>query len=172
MKKESKSDDEHRRLTYLFLTLPYPERMEIIVKLNLLEDGDERLGEVEAHRILFQRAEEQGKLCKLWDSVVSQHSSLGNSVVSQHSSLGNIDPYEMVPVGWRCPVNQYTVVSFCLPGGKGLRRFMVKIKYDNCPPKQDYSTTRRYMHVLADYFQEKKRIKEPIKSIPENEGRI
>lgn len=59
------------------------------------------------------------------------------------------DPFKTIPLGWRCPVNKYTVAGFC--SRKTLLGLMVNIRYDNEPPTVLSSTTRDYLSVVQDY---------------------
>lgn len=64
--------DYRRRLTYLFLTLPYVTRLTIALRLNLIREEDEKIsgnGGILFSRY-FHRAEEAGKLGSLWKETV------------------------------------------------------------------------------------------------------
>lgn len=59
------------------------------------------------------------------------------------------DPFKAIPVGWHCPINQYTVMAFCC--SKRIFSMMAMIRYDNEPPSIVCSTTRDYLDVCEDY---------------------
>lgn len=62
-----------RRLTYLFLTLPYHVRIRIAQQLELLHDEDKGLHDSELFKRFFQRAKENNLLERLWSEVEDAH---------------------------------------------------------------------------------------------------
>jgi predicted phosphodiesterase len=65
--------DANRRLTYRFLLLPYYQRTEIAVKLDLARDEDRDVGETERAGLFLKRAVAAGRLADLWDEVERRH---------------------------------------------------------------------------------------------------
>ena len=57
----------------------------------------------------------------------------------------NKDPYDIIPIGFKG--NGYTLIGFCSPAGKGIKRLMARIKYD-----KGGKTTLNYLTVLYHYF--------------------
>lgn len=55
------------------------------------------------------------------------------------------DPHKVVPNGFS--TNTYTVIGFCSPAGKEIKRLMVNIRYSN-----GAETTRDYLNVLKDFL--------------------
>jgi hypothetical protein len=64
-----------RQLIHHFLDLPRYTQEEIAQTLGLLEDGDSEILEDQWCGVLFQRADESGKLRELWDEVERRHES-------------------------------------------------------------------------------------------------
>ncbi len=83
-----------RRLSYLFLTLPYSERMEVIAKMGVLQPDDERLEKRKRYKELFERSMEQGRLSDLWDAVACFHGG-----ASRENPFVNLVETERVEVG-------------------------------------------------------------------------
>ena len=65
---------ELRRLNYLFLTLTYPEQMRILVNLDLLRHGDEKLdARMELPDVIYERAKLEMKLGDLEKAVDNRY---------------------------------------------------------------------------------------------------
>jgi len=66
-------EDHERRLTYLFLTLPFRHQMEIIQKLKLLTDEDSAMADSALFALAFARARDKQLLELLWSETAKRH---------------------------------------------------------------------------------------------------
>lgn len=67
---DPRSPDPKRKLAFMFLGLPYHVKLNIAVKLSLIDDSDRDLEEIRKAQKYFERATERDLLGKLWDEVV------------------------------------------------------------------------------------------------------
>nr|WP_294928979.1 metallophosphoesterase [uncultured Flavobacterium sp.] len=67
---DPRAPDPKRKLAFMFLGLPYHVKLNIAVKLSLIEDSDRDLEEIRKAQNYFKRATERNLLGELWDEVV------------------------------------------------------------------------------------------------------
>lgn len=60
-----------RRLVYMFLSLPYLQRIEVAFSLGVIEESDRNMSDIQKSQAYFTRASERDILDQLWDKVVS-----------------------------------------------------------------------------------------------------
>lgn len=81
-KKIEKIDPKHpdrlRKITYMFLGLPYHKKVEVASVLQLIEDSDSGLSELKKSELYITRAISQDKLAVLWDKIVEMHPEKNN----------------------------------------------------------------------------------------------
>lgn len=70
---EDKIVNPKRRLIYRFHSLSYVKKLEVVTKLKLVAESDERLTDEDRYPLYFRRAEQNGILDQLWTAVEAQH---------------------------------------------------------------------------------------------------
>ncbi|HEY3295374.1 MAG TPA: metallophosphoesterase [bacterium] len=65
--------DNERRLTYLFMSLPFPDQIDILLELGLLEESDKLLANAKLLALAFSRAKSKGMLARLWEETAKRH---------------------------------------------------------------------------------------------------
>ncbi len=72
--------DAARTLTYRFLDLAHIDRLKLAQDLGIYTNEDEGLFDAELFDRIFERAEQQKLLERLWDSVEAKHGDGQNPV--------------------------------------------------------------------------------------------
>lgn len=75
---QEKINNPLRRLTFRFLSLPYRTKIDIVQKLDLLQDDDKNMAETEKFRQFYLRATEKKILGKFWDEVENYYEDKSN----------------------------------------------------------------------------------------------
>ena len=64
-----KQPNPFRKLSYLFLSLPYHTKLQIAVDLGLISEDDKDSDEIKKAQAYLNRAKKDGKLLQLWDKI-------------------------------------------------------------------------------------------------------
>jgi calcineurin-like phosphoesterase family protein len=71
---DPKKPDKLRKITYMFLGLPYHKKVDVANTLQLIEDSDAGLSELKKSELYITRAISQDKLAGLWDKIIEVQS--------------------------------------------------------------------------------------------------